>query len=42
MDLVSTSKAHGGTQGVYRHQSRTTDCEMTFAVFVPELSLIHI
>ncbi len=36
MDLVSTSRAHGGTQGVYRHQSRTTDCEMTFAVFVPE------
>ncbi|WP_185984283.1 S-formylglutathione hydrolase [Aureimonas mangrovi] len=36
METISTSKAHGGTQGVYRHRSRTTDCDMTFAVFVPE------
>jgi S-formylglutathione hydrolase len=36
VETISTSKAHGGTQGVYRHRSRTTDCDMTFAVFVPE------
>lgn len=36
METISTTKAHGGTQGVYRHRSRTTDCDMTFAVFVPE------
>ncbi|WP_062228338.1 S-formylglutathione hydrolase [Aureimonas frigidaquae] len=36
MEVISTSKAHGGVQGVYRHQSRTTDCQMTFAVFVPD------
>ncbi|MFD2238225.1 S-formylglutathione hydrolase [Aureimonas populi] len=36
MDIISTAKAHGGVQGVYRHRSRTTDCDMTFAVFVPE------
>lgn len=36
METISTAKAHGGTQGVYRHRSRTTDCDMTFAVFVPE------
>ncbi|KAA0969413.1 S-formylglutathione hydrolase [Aureimonas fodinaquatilis] len=36
MDVISTAKAHGGVQGVYRHRSRTTDCDMTFAVFVPE------
>ncbi len=35
METLSTAKAHGGVQGVYRHQSRTTDTAMTFAVFVP-------
>ncbi|WP_279482851.1 S-formylglutathione hydrolase [Aureimonas sp. SK2] len=35
LDVISEAKAHGGTQGVYRHQSRTTDTPMTFAVFVP-------
>ncbi|MEO6218152.1 MAG: S-formylglutathione hydrolase [Sphingomonas sp.] len=32
---VSTNKAHGGTQGVYRHASVETGTEMTFSVFVP-------
>jgi len=35
LDIVSSSKAHGGTQGVYRHHSRSTDTVMTFAVFTP-------
>lgn len=36
METVSTSKAHGGTQGVYRHRSTATDTDMTFSAFVPE------
>lgn len=35
METVSTSKAHGGTQGVYRHASSATGTDMTFSVFVP-------
>jgi S-formylglutathione hydrolase len=35
MEEISTAKSHGGVQGVYRHQARTTDCMMTFSVFVP-------
>ncbi len=35
METVSTVKAHGGTQGVYRHASAATGTEMTFSVFVP-------
>ncbi len=35
MEEISTAKSHGGVQGVYRHQARTTDCTMTFSVFVP-------
>jgi S-formylglutathione hydrolase len=35
METVSTSKAHGGVQGVYRHASPATGAEMTFSVFVP-------
>jgi S-formylglutathione hydrolase len=35
METVSTAKAHGGTQGVYRHRSAATGTDMTFAVFVP-------
>ncbi len=35
METVSTSKAYGGTQGVYRHASTATGTDMTFAVFVP-------
>ena len=36
LDTVSTSKAHGGVQGVYKHLSSSTGTEMTFSVFVPE------
>jgi S-formylglutathione hydrolase len=35
MEQVSTWKAHGGTQGVYRHASAETGTDMTFSVFVP-------
>ncbi|WP_445193285.1 S-formylglutathione hydrolase [Sphingomonas sp. Tas61C01] len=35
MEVVSTTKAHGGVQGVYRHQSDATGTAMTFSVFVP-------
>jgi len=35
METISTAKAHGGVQGVYRHAAQTTDCLMTFSVFVP-------
>ncbi len=35
LETLSTSKSHGGVQGVYRHSSRETGTEMTFSVFVP-------
>ncbi len=35
METVQTSKAHGGTLGVYRHASSATATDMTFSVFVP-------
>lgn len=35
METVSTAKAHGGVQGVYRHASIATGTDMTFAVYVP-------
>ena len=33
---VSTNRAHGGTQGVYRHASVETGTDMMFSVFVPD------
>ena len=35
METVSTNKAHGGVQEVYRHRSAATGTAMTFSVFVP-------
>jgi S-formylglutathione hydrolase len=35
METISKAKAHGGVQGVYRHDSVETKTPMTFAVFVP-------
>jgi S-formylglutathione hydrolase len=35
LETVSTVKSFGGTQGVYRHASRETGTDMTFAVFLP-------
>ena len=36
LETVSTVRAHGGTQGVYRHPSSATGTAMTFSVFVPD------
>jgi S-formylglutathione hydrolase len=36
METLSTNRAHGGTQGVYRHDSAVTGSPMTFSVFVPD------
>lgn len=36
MEIISENRAFGGTQGVYRHQSHSTHCEMTFGLFLPE------
>ena len=35
IETLSEIRAHGGTQGVYRHASIATGTPMTFAVFVP-------
>ncbi|MET0372357.1 MAG: S-formylglutathione hydrolase [Sphingobium sp.] len=35
METVSTNRAFGGTQGVYRHASAATGTDMTFSVYVP-------
>jgi S-formylglutathione hydrolase len=35
METVSRAMAHGGMQGIYRHDSSATGTSMTFAVFVP-------
>jgi S-formylglutathione hydrolase len=35
IETISQSKSFGGTQGVYRHRSAATDCEMRFAVYTP-------
>jgi S-formylglutathione hydrolase len=36
IETVSETRSHGGSQGVYTHDSDATATEMTFAVFVPE------
>ena len=36
METVSTNRSHGGTLGVYRHESRATGTGMNFSVFVPD------
>ncbi|RIV82994.1 S-formylglutathione hydrolase [Aurantiacibacter xanthus] len=36
LETVSTNRAFGGTQGVYKHASKATGTEMTFAVYVPD------
>ena len=35
METVSTEKSFGGNQGVYRHSSDATGCDMSFALFLP-------
>ena len=36
MDSIAANRSHGGTQGVYTHQSAVTGTAMTFSVFVPD------
>ncbi len=36
IEQVSANRSHGGTQGVYTHQSSETGTPMTFSVFVPD------
>jgi S-formylglutathione hydrolase len=36
MEQLSTNRAHGGMQGVFRHASSATGTPMTFSVFVPD------
>lgn len=36
MKTLSENACFGGTQGVYSHTSKACNCEMTFAVFLPE------
>ncbi len=36
MDHLSANRSHGGTQGVYQHESAATGTAMTFSVFVPD------
>lgn len=36
MESVSENRSHGGTQGVFRHQSCETGTEMTLSIFVPD------
>ena len=38
METVSENRCFGGVQGVYRHPSATTNCEMTFAVYLPPMT----
>ncbi|MEC3948059.1 S-formylglutathione hydrolase [Sphingobium sp. HWE2-09] len=35
METVSTNRAFGGVQGVYKHASTATGTDMTFSVYVP-------
>lgn len=35
METLLKSKAYGGYQAVFSHAARSTDCEMTFAVYLP-------
>lgn len=36
IQTISTNRAFGGTQGVYKHSSASTGTDMTFSVFVPD------
>ena len=36
LETISEQRSHGGVQGVYRHASNATNCDMTFAVYVPD------
>ena len=35
MQIISENKCFDGIQGVYSHRSETTDCDMTFGLYLP-------
>lgn len=37
MELISSNKVSGGWHKRYTHTSQSTQCEMTFAIFLPEI-----
>ncbi|MDR6708124.1 MULTISPECIES: S-formylglutathione hydrolase [unclassified Novosphingobium] len=36
LEMISSNRSFGGTQGVYAHDSQQTSTRMTFSVFVPD------
>ncbi len=36
LETISKIRSHGGTQGVYKHASSSTQTDMNFSVFVPD------
>lgn len=36
METLSENRCFGGVQGVYRHASQATNCDMTFGLFLPQ------
>ncbi len=41
METLSENACFGGVQGVYRHTSATTGCDMTFGLFLPAEARLH-
>ena len=41
METISENKCFGGVQGVYRHPSKATGCDMTFGLFLPAEAALH-
>jgi S-formylglutathione hydrolase len=41
METISENRCFGGVQGVYRHPSRATGCDMTFGLFLPAEAALH-
>ncbi|MEM7191115.1 MAG: alpha/beta hydrolase-fold protein, partial [Pseudomonadota bacterium] len=37
METVSENMCFGGVQGVYKHTAELTNCDMTFAVYLPPM-----
>ncbi len=36
METLAENRCFGGTQGVYSHAAKSTNCDMTFGLFLPE------
>ncbi|WP_025899955.1 S-formylglutathione hydrolase [Sneathiella glossodoripedis] len=41
LETISEQKAFGGLQGVYKHASKSTGCQMEFSLFMPSRSKAH-